>query len=86
MTNINDNGDMILDLKTKILILRARDFAGKNRTRVGLAMLLDYYNNDDWAEFIKFYGCENWGELKESMLDTAKFIASERKYGGNNYE
>ena len=68
MTNINDNGDMILDLKTKILILRARDFAGKNRTKVGM------------AKFIKFNCCDNWRELKESMLHTAKVIERGRDY------
>ena len=40
MTNINDSGEMILDLKTKILILRARDFAEKNLTKVGMPMFL----------------------------------------------
>ena len=70
---------MILDLKTKILILRARDFAEKNLTKVGMPMFLNYYDNDDWAKFIKFNCCDNWRELKESMLHTAKVIVR-----GNN--
>ena len=80
MTNINDSGEIILDLKTKILILRARDFAEKNLTKVGMATLLDYNDNDDWAKFIKFNCCDNWRELKESMLHTAKVIERGRDY------
>ena len=68
------------NLETDILILKARGFARECYDEYeAMPMFLNYYDNENWLHFIKYNECENWRELKSSMLDFAKFVANQGK-------